>query len=88
MYRTAFPDVHFTIEDQIAEGDRVVTRWTARGTHQGPLVGIPPTSKQVTMSGIAIYRLVDGKIVEQWGVNDMLGLLQQLGVVPILGQSS
>ncbi len=51
-------------------------------------MGIPPTGKQVTMSGIAIYRLVDGKIVEQWGVNDMLGLLQQLGVVPILGQSS
>ena len=86
--RTAFPDMHVTFDDLIAEEDRVVLRSTTHGTHQGPLVGIPPTGKQVTMSGIAIYRLVDGKIVEQWGVNDMLGLLQQLGVVPILGQSS
>jgi steroid delta-isomerase-like uncharacterized protein len=81
-YRTAFPDMHLTIEDQVAEGEKVVTRWTARAIHSGPLMSIPPTGRQVTVSGIGIHRIVDGKILEQWGVDDTLGMLQQLGVIP------
>ena len=82
MYMTAFPDLHFTIEDMIAEGDTVVARFTTRGTHQGNLMGIPPTGKQVSGTGMFIDRLVNGKAVEQWFNGDDLGLLQQLGVIP------
>jgi len=82
IYRTAFPDLQVTIEDQIAEGDRLATRFTASGTHQGELMGIAPTGKTVTVSGIAIERMVDNKIVEHWLVSDQLGMLQQLGVIP------
>jgi steroid delta-isomerase-like uncharacterized protein len=81
-YRTAFPDLEVTIDDQIAEGDRVVTRWTARGTHTGDLWGIPGTGKQVTVTGTSIDRNKDGRIVETWSQWDVLGLMQQLGVVP------
>lgn len=84
-YRTAFPDTHLVIEDQIAEGDEVTTRWTATGTHQGPLMGIPPTGKHVTVTGITIARFADGKEVESWFNWDALGMLQQLGVVPSMG---
>jgi len=80
--RTAFPDIHFTIEDQIAEGDRVVTRWTARATHTGEYQGIPPTGKQSVVTGITIDRVAGGKVVEGWTNFDLLGLLQQLGVLP------
>jgi steroid delta-isomerase-like uncharacterized protein len=80
--REAFPDLHMTIDDQIADGDRVVTRWTARGTHTGTFQGIPPTGKQGSMTGIDIDRFVDGKTVECWTNADELGLLQQLGVIP------
>lgn len=80
--REAFPDLHFTIEDQIAEGDRVVTRWTARGTHTGTFNGIPPTGKTGIVSGIDIDRIANGKVVECWPNADELGLLQQLGVIP------
>jgi predicted ester cyclase len=73
---------HFTIEDLIAEGDKVVLRYTFRGTHQGQWRGIPPTGKAVTFTGSYIYRIVDGKIVEGWENADTLGLLQQLGAVP------
>jgi hypothetical protein len=69
----------------LAEGDRVVTRWTARGTHRGELMGIPPTGKPVTMTGITINRLEGGKVVEDWTVFDQLGLLQQLGAIPAPG---
>jgi steroid delta-isomerase-like uncharacterized protein len=86
MYRTAFPDIQFTIEDQAAEGDKVVTRWTARGSHQAELMGIAPTNKQATVTGIGIDRFVNGKIEESWGNWDTLGMLQQLGVVPTPGQ--
>lgn len=86
MYRTAFPDIHFTIEDQVTEGDKVVTRWTARGTHQGELMGILATNKEATVTGIQIDRLAGGKIVEHWGIFDQLGLMQQLGVVPTMGE--
>ena len=85
MYLTAIPDLHLTQEDVIAEGDRVVTRQTYRGTHQGNLMGIPPTGKQLTLTGMAITRIASGKVVEQWANNDDLGLLQQLGVVPAMG---
>ena len=81
MYREAFPDVRFTIEDQIAEGDKVVTRWTATGTHQGELMGAPATGKTSTISGIGIDRFEDGKIVEAWNSWDTLGMFQQLGLV-------
>ena len=85
MYMTAFPDLHFTIEDMIAEGDTVVARFTTRGTHQGNLMGIPPTGKQVSGTGMFIDRIVNGKALEQWFNTDDLGLLQQLGVVPTMG---
>lgn len=82
MMRSAFPDFHYTVEDEIAEGDRVVHRWTARGTHEGEFQGMPPTGKQVTITGISVYRVANGKLVEGWTDADMLGLLQQLGTVP------
>ena len=82
VYRNAFPDVHFTIDDQIAEGDTVVTRWTADGTHQGELLGIPATSKTSTVTGITVDRILNGKIAETWGIFDQFGMMQQLGVIP------
>ena len=85
MFRTAFPDCQFTIEDQIAEGDKVVNRWTGSGTHKGELMGIPSTGVQETWTGIAIYRFAGGKIVEIWVNSDFLSLLQQLGVIPPIG---
>jgi steroid delta-isomerase-like uncharacterized protein len=84
IYRGAFPDVRITINDQIAEGDKVVTRWTAVGTHKGELMGIAPTGKHATVTGVDIDRYQGGKVVEAWASYDMLGLLQQLGVVPSL----
>ena len=84
-FRTAFPDVQFTIEDMIAEGDKMVGRVTFRGTHTGELMGIHPTGKKVTVEGIDIIRFADGKAVENWYSGDTLGLMQQLGAVPTLG---
>ena len=86
-YLTAFPDLHFTIEDQIAEEDNTTLRYTARGTHRGDLMGISPTGKQVTVTGIFITRWANGKAEESWLNFDALGMLQQLGVVPTLGQA-
>jgi steroid delta-isomerase-like uncharacterized protein len=80
MYRSAYPDTHFTVEDQIAEGDRVVTRWTGQGTQQGELMGISPTGNQVTVTGIEFDRVSDGKMQETWVNYDALGMMQQLGV--------
>ena len=79
--RTAFPDVQMTIEDEIAEGDKVVTRWTPRGTHQGEFGGTPPTGKQITWSGVTIFRIAGGKIVERWIHGDSLGLRRQIGAI-------
>lgn len=79
----AFSDFRHEIEDQVAEGDMVVTRITGYGKHTGEFLGIPPTGKDVQMSGIAIHRVVDGKLVEHWGQVDALGLLVQLGVVQL-----
>jgi predicted ester cyclase len=81
MYRTAFPDYSCIVDDQIAEGDKVVTRWTARGTQRGALLGIPPTGKQVSLPGVVIDRIAHGQLVETWLQADVLGMLQQLGVV-------
>ncbi len=88
MYYTAFPDLHFIVEDLIAEGDRVVARYTASGTQQGALMGIPPTGKQTITTGILIVRIVNDKAVEDWLNFDALGMLQQLGVIPAPGQAS
>ena len=88
MLLTAFPDLHFSIEDQLAEGDRVATRYAWSGTHAGTLMGILPTGKHVTVTGISISHWVDGKSDEVWTNLDSLGLLQQLGVVPAPGQAS
>jgi steroid delta-isomerase-like uncharacterized protein len=82
MYRTAFPDLHLDVDDLIAEGDTVVSRWTGRGTHQGELMGIPPTGKQVTVTGVVISRFSGGKAAEDWELIDTLGMLQQLGAIP------
>ena len=82
MFLAAFPDLHVTIEDVVAEGDRVVVRTTYTGTHQADLQGIPATGKTVSESAITIFRLANGKIAEGWLVADNLGLMQQLGVIP------
>ena len=82
-YLSAFPDLSFTVEDVLADGDKVVTRWTGRGTHQGEIEEFgPPTGKQIEIKGITIHRFEEGKIVEEWERYDNLGLLQQLGLVP------
>jgi len=85
MFRTAFPDLHLTVEDMIAEGDMVVSRVKVRGTHKGDLMGIAPTGKQVTLEAIDITRIAGDKFVERWGIIDMLGMMQQLGVIPAPG---
>jgi len=81
-YRVAFPDLRMSFEDQISQGDRVVTRWTATGTHLGEFIGIPATGRAAVVSGIFIHRVADGLIAETWTSFDGLGLLQQLGVIP------
>ena len=82
----AFPDMHVVVEDMIAEGDKVVSRYTIRATHQGEFMGIPPTGKQVSWTGIGIDRIKDGKFVESWMNEDNLGLMQQLGAIPQMAQ--
>lgn len=81
-FLAAFPDIHVHIEDLFAEGDKLVTRWSAHGTHDGELMGIPPTGKKAAVSGIAIDRFENGQSVEHWEVFDQVGLMQQLGVIP------
>lgn len=82
VFRRAFPDSYFTIEDMIAEGDKVATRKTFHGTHQGEFMGIPPTGQQVSIGLIDIVRIMDGRVVEHWAMGDNLGMMHQLGVVP------
>jgi steroid delta-isomerase-like uncharacterized protein len=83
MYKTAFPDLSATVEDVIAEGDKVATRYTVRGTHQGEIEEFgPPTGRQIELRGITIHCIEDGKIVEEWERYDNLSLLQQLGLAP------
>jgi predicted ester cyclase len=85
MFQTSTPGYH-TVDVLIAEGDMVAGKVTGYGTHEGDLLGIPRTGKKIQMSGIVIWRIKNGKIVEHWGQNDTLGLLQQLGVLPPLGK--
>jgi steroid delta-isomerase-like uncharacterized protein len=82
MYQTAFSDGRFDVEQQLAEGDFVITRWTARGTNDGEVMGMPPTGKTVACAGITIDRIAGGKIAETWTCWDTLGMMQQLGAVP------
>jgi steroid delta-isomerase-like uncharacterized protein len=80
-YRSAF-DFQFTVEDQLAEGDQVATRWRFRGTHAGEFLGIAPTGNQVALTGITIFRFADGMIQEAWWNWDTLGMLRQIGAIP------
>jgi len=82
----AFPDSHVSVEDMIAEGDKVVVRYVFTGTQQGEFLGIPATGKKFSISGIGIGRFADGKLVEWWENADGLGLMQQLGVIPAMGE--
>jgi steroid delta-isomerase-like uncharacterized protein len=82
MYHAAYSDGRFKVHEQLADGDFVVTRWTGKGTHDGELMGMPPTGKSVEIQGISIDRIADGKIAESWTCFDTLGMMQQLGVVP------
>lgn len=82
MYRNAFSDAHIEIDELLADGDMVVTRWTATGTHDGDLMGIEPTGADVTVMGMEMHRVEDGKLVEGWELFDALGMLQQLGAIP------
>jgi len=81
-WRRAFPNVHCTVDDILAEGDRVAYRWTIRGTHQGGFMGATSAGQQVTLSGMTFFRFADGQIVETWDMGDMLTLRQQLGLIP------
>ncbi len=86
--RNAFPDLYVAIDDMVAEGDLVATRWTFRGTNTGDMMTpmpLPATGKQVSVSGITIARFAGGKVVEDWHQADTLGMLQQLGVIPAMG---
>ena len=80
--RAAFHGLLVTVEDLMADGDRVTCRFTARGVHNGEFMGLPPTGKQIAMTGIEIFRLRDGKIAELWGEANLMGLMQQLGILP------
>jgi steroid delta-isomerase-like uncharacterized protein len=81
-YRTAFPDLVFTVEDAVAEGDRLAVRWTATGTQHGPLQGVPPSGRRATWGGVSCWRMAGGRCVEDRVTMDVLGLLQQIGAVP------
>jgi len=83
----AFPDGKTTTNDLIAEGDKVVERFTLVGTHKGDFMGIPATGKQVKVTGMSIFRIANGKIVEHWGENDVIGVMVQLGLMPAPGQA-
>jgi steroid delta-isomerase-like uncharacterized protein len=85
LYRTAFPDLRITIDDVIEQRDRVVIRWTATGTHQGELFGLAPTGRHGTVTGITIWRMAGGRVVEAWTNWDTLGLMQQIGAAPAPG---
>ena len=85
-YFAAFPDLHITTDDLVAEGDKVTKVWTAKCTHTGEFMGIPATNNKLAVKGIEVFRLADGKIAELWASMDNLGMMQQLGVIPPLGE--
>lgn len=82
MMRDGFPDVQWTLEEMVADGDKVAARFIMRGTHQGTFFGVPSSGKKIAVQAMNIYRLSDGKVVEEHGQPDMLGLLQQIGAMP------
>jgi steroid delta-isomerase-like uncharacterized protein len=88
LFLHAFPDFHVTVNDLIAEGDKVVAHQTFQGTHQGDFLGLAPTGKQFSITGIDIIRVDEGKIVEHWSMVDNLGMMQQLGAIPTRGQAT
>lgn len=81
-FKAAFPDMAIAVEEQIAEGGTVATRYTMRGTHRGAFQGTPPTGRSVALGGVSLHRVADGRIVEDWPGLDLMGLLQQIGAVP------
>jgi steroid delta-isomerase-like uncharacterized protein len=83
IYRTAFPDAKILVEDAIAQADKVVVRWSGHASHKGPFLDVPPTGKQVTLQGITIFRVEKGRVAEQWGELNLLGILGQLGAVSL-----
>lgn len=85
MFHEAFPDVHFVNEHVFGEGDLIADHWCMEGTHRAPFMGIPPTGKRVSLSGIEVFRMAHGQIVERWAEIDTLGLMQQLGALPAPG---
>ena len=87
LYTTAFPDVQLKLNDTVSEGDKIVMAWTATGTHKGDLRGIAPTNKKISIEGVTISRHANGKLVESRVNWDALGMMQQLGVVPAIGQA-
>lgn len=84
MFLKAFPDLRITIDESVAEGDKVVIRYTSHGTQRGPFIVIPPTGREIAVSSYLTARIADGKIVEFWGLDDQLGMLQQIGVIPAM----
>lgn len=85
VLHAAFPDIRYTVNEEVAEGDKIMHRTTARGTHRGEFLGIAPTGKQITWDEMHILRFANGKAVEHWGNVDQLSILQQLGVIPAAG---
>jgi steroid delta-isomerase-like uncharacterized protein len=88
MYRSAFPDLNLKVDDLVSAGDKVLIRWTGRGTHRGPFMGQQPTGRQTTTQGMTVATLRNGKIIEDWTQWDALGLLQALGMAPQLDQGA
>lgn len=82
LYRSAFSDTRITVEDQIAEGDMVATRWVGRGTHDGEFMGVPPSGNHAEVAGITINRIEEGMIAESWTNYDVMGMMRQIGAVP------
>ena len=87
QFHAAFPDAEMSVQEQIAEGDKVATRWRFSGTHRGEVLGIPPTGKSVVVTGISIHRFAGGRVTEDRGEDDALGLMRQLGVIPAPAQA-
>jgi steroid delta-isomerase-like uncharacterized protein len=87
LYLDAFSDLRFTIEDELSADDKIVTRWIVTGTHDGDLPGLPRTGRSISLSGITIARVIDGKVAESWNNWDVLGMMQQLGAAPADAQS-
>jgi steroid delta-isomerase-like uncharacterized protein len=82
MMRQGFPDIQWTLEEMVSEEDKIAARFTMRGTHEGPFFGVPPTGREIVVEALNLYHLSAGKIVEEYGHPDMLGLMQQIGALP------